>query len=38
MNNERIPKETVTARIEEIIQRGRPWTRWNGEVEEDLQV
>jgi hypothetical protein len=38
MNNERIPKETVTARIEEIIQRGRPWIRWTGEFEEDLQV
>ena len=33
-----MPKQIVTARIEEIIERGRPRIRWTDEAEEDLKI
>lgn len=33
MNNERMPKQIVIARTEEIREGGNPWKRWNEEVE-----
>jgi hypothetical protein len=38
LNNERIPKQIVTARMEQIGKRGRPWKGWTYEVEEDLKI
>jgi hypothetical protein len=38
MNNERMPKQIVTTRIEEIIKTRRTRIRWPGEVQGDLKV
>jgi len=35
MNNER---QLMTAIMEEIRKRGRPWRRWTGEFEKDLNI
>jgi len=37
MNNERMSEQIVTARMERIRKRGRPWKRWTDEVDEDLK-
>ena len=37
MNKERMPKQTVTARMEVIRERGRQRERWADDVEEDLK-
>ena len=38
MNNEGMPKPVATARMDGILERGRPLKRWNNEVEEDLKT
>jgi hypothetical protein len=38
MNNERMPKQIVTARMEGIRKRRRPQKRWTDEVEKDLKI
>ena len=38
MNNERMPKQVATAKMEVIGERVRPLKGWNNEVEEDLKT
>jgi hypothetical protein len=38
MQNQRMPKQTATARMEVIRKKGRPRERWRDEVEGDLNV
>jgi hypothetical protein len=38
MNNERMPKQIVTARMEGTRKRGRPWNTWTDEVQEDWKL
>jgi hypothetical protein len=38
MNTARMPKEMVTARMEETSKRGRAWKKRIYKVEEDLKV
>jgi hypothetical protein len=38
MNNERMPKKVVTARMEGTRQRGRQWKKLTDEVEQDLKI
>jgi hypothetical protein len=38
MNNERMPKQVVNARMEGIRKREKQWKRWTDEVEEDLKI
>jgi hypothetical protein len=38
MNNDRMPQKVVTTRMEETMERGRPWKRWTDEAEEDLKT
>jgi len=38
MNNERMPKQVATARMEGVGERGRPLKEWNNEVEEEIGV
>ena len=38
MNNERMPKQIVTVRMEGTRKRQRPQKRWTNEVEEDLKI
>jgi len=38
MHTARMPKETVTARMEETRKRGRAWEKQTHEVEEDMNV
>jgi hypothetical protein len=33
MNNERMPKQILTARTGEIRERGKPWKRRNKDIE-----
>jgi hypothetical protein len=33
MNNERMPKQIETVITGEIRERGKPWKRWNEEIE-----
>ena len=38
MNNERMPKQVATTRMEGVKERGRPLKGWNNEVEEDFKT
>ena len=38
MNNAKMPKQMVTARIKGTRKRGRPRKRWTDEIEEDLKT
>jgi hypothetical protein len=38
MNDERMPKQTMTTKVEGTRKRGRPRKRWIDEVEEDLKI
>jgi hypothetical protein len=38
MNNDRLPKQAVTAKMEGVRERGRQRKRWTDEDEEDLKV
>jgi len=38
MNNERMPKQVASARMERTGERRKPLKGWNNEVEEDLKT
>jgi len=38
MSNERMPKQLVSARMEENIKKGRPWKNGTDKVEEGLRI
>jgi hypothetical protein len=38
MNNERMPNQIMTARMEGVRKRGKQWKRWMDAVEEDLKI